>query len=253
MSEQVFFDTLLVSWFVLALAVFITLFFIAAPYGRHSRRGWGPSINNRLSWIVMEAPAPIVFFTLFVLGDNRITPTILVFLALWLLHYIHRAFIYPFGLQTSTNRIPVFIIITAIFFNTINGYLNGRYIFTFSSGYTNEWLTDPRFIAGLILFIVGFIINRQADNSLRQLRRPDECDYKISNSGLFRLISCPNYFGEIMIWSGWALSTWSLPGLAFAAWTFANLSPRAWAHHMWYRKHFTNYPPERKALIPKIW
>jgi protein-S-isoprenylcysteine O-methyltransferase Ste14 len=253
MSEQVFFNILLVSWFVLALVVFITLFFIAAPYGRHSRRGWGPTINNRLSWIVMEAPAPIAFFLLFVLGDNKITPTMLIFLTLWLVHYIHRAFVYPFGLQTSINRIPVFIIITAIFFNTVNGYLNGRYIFTFSSGYTNEWLTDPRFIAGLIFFITGFIINRQADNSLRRLRRSDECDYKISNSGLFRLISCPNYFGEIMIWSGWAVATWSLPGLAFAVWTFANLSPRAWAHHRWYQKYFTDYPPERKALIPKIW
>jgi len=253
MSEQTFFNTLLVSWFVLALAVFITLFFIAAPYGRHSRRGWGSTINNRLSWIIMEAPAPIVFFILFVFGDNKITPTILVFLTLWLLHYIHRSFIYPFGLQTSANRIPVFIIIFAIFFNSVNGYLNGRYIFTFSSGYTNEWLTDPRFIAGLILFIIGFIINRQADNSLRQLRRPDVCDYKISNSGLFRFISCPNYFGEIMIWSGWAVATWSLPGLVFAIWTFANLGPRARAHHLWYRKHFADYPPERKALIPKIW
>jgi protein-S-isoprenylcysteine O-methyltransferase Ste14 len=253
MSEQTFFNALLISWFVLALTVFFTLFFVSAPYGRHSRRGWGPAINSKLSWIVMEAPAPIVFLILFVFGDNKITPTILVFLTLWLLHYIHRSFIYPFGLQSSANRIPVIIIIFALFFNTVNGYLNGRYIFTFSSGYTNEWITDPRFIIGLVLFIVGFIINRQADNSLRQLRRPDTCDYKISNSGLFRFISCPNYFGEIMIWSGWAVATWSLPGLAFAIWTFANLSPRAWAHHLWYRKHFTDYPPERKALIPKIW
>ncbi|MFH1663051.1 MAG: DUF1295 domain-containing protein [Chloroflexota bacterium] len=253
MSERTLFDILLVSWFVLALVIFITLFFISAPYGRHARRGWGHAINSKLGWIIMEAPAPIVFFVFFVLGDNRITISMLVFLALWLLHYIHRAFIYPFGLQTTANRIPVFIIASAILFNTANGYLNSRYIFTFSAGYTNEWLTDPRFIAGFVLFLAGFAINRQADSTLRQLRQPDEYGYKVSNAGLFRWISCPNYLGEIMIWSGWALATWSLPGLAFAVWTFANLAPRAWAHHLWYREQFSDYPQERKALLPKVW
>lgn len=253
MNERTFFDILLVSWFALALVMFITLLFVSAPYGRHTRRGWGPAINNKLGWIIMEAPAPIVFCVFFVLGDNRITISILIFLALWLLHYIHRSFIYPFRLPSTANRMPLFIIASAILFNTVNGYLNGRYIFSFSAGYGNEWLADPRFIAGLLLFLAGFVINRQADNTLRRLRRPDEYSYRISNTGLFRWISCPNYLGEIMIWSGWAVATWSLPGLAFAVWTFANLAPRARAHHLWYREQFADYPPERKALLPKVW
>ncbi len=253
MSERTFFDILLASWFVLALFIFITLFFVSAPYGRHTRRGWGPAINNRLGWVIMEAPAPIVFCIFSALGSNRITISMLVFLTLWLLHYTHRAFIYPLSLQNSSNRMPIFIIASAIFFNTVNGYLNGRYLFTFSAGYSNEWLFDPRFIAGLILFISGFVINRQADNTLRQLRQPSDHGYRISNDGLFRWISCPNYLGEIMIWSGWAIATWSLPGLAFAVWTFANLAPRARAHHLWYRESFPDYPEERKALLPKVW
>jgi len=253
MNERTFFDILLISWFALALVMFIVLFFISAPYGRHTRRGWGSTVNNKLGWIIMEAPAPIVFCVFFALGDNRITISILIFLALWLLYYIHRAFIYPFGLPSTTNRMPLFIMASAIVFNTVNGYLNGRYIFSFSAGYGNEWLADPRFIAGLLLFLAGFAINRQADNTLRRLRQPDEYSYRISNTGLFRLISCPNYLGEIMIWSGWAVATWSLPGLAFAVWTLANLAPRARAHHIWYREQFADYPPERKALLPKVW
>jgi hypothetical protein len=59
--------------------------------------------------------------------------------------------------------------------------------------------------------------------------------------------------GEILIWIGWAIATWSLAGLSFAAWTIANLLPRAKAHHEWYHKKFPEYPPERKALIPGIW
>ncbi len=253
MNEQDIFNFLLIGWFVLAILIFFVLFFITAPYGRHSRRGWGTSISNRLGWIIMEAPAPLVFIAMFFIGDTGISVTSVLFLTMWLAHYIHRAFIYPFSLRNNRSRMPLFIITSAIFFNGVNGYLNGRYIFAFSGGYDNQWLADPRFIAGLTLFIIGFGINRQADNTLRRMRLPEECSYKVSNEGLFRWVSCPNYFGEIMIWTGWAIATWSLPGLAFAIWTAANLAPRARAHHSWYLQNFPDYPAERKALLPRLW
>ena len=60
--------------------------------------------------------------------------------------------------------------------------------------------------------------------------------------GFFRWVSCPNYLGEMLQWSGFALATWSLPGLSFALWTVANLLPRAVAHHRWYRREFADYP-----------
>jgi len=62
-------------------------------------------------------------------------------------------------------------------------------------------------------------------------------------------ISCPNYFGEIIEWFGWAIATWSLAGLAFAIFTFSNLVPRALAHHRWYLSKFPNYPKKRRAII----
>ena len=78
-------------------------------------------------------------------------------------------------------------------------------------------------------------------------------DYKVAYSGMYRFISCPNYLGEIMIWAGWAVATWSLAGLSFAVWTIANLVPRARANHNWYRENFPEYPSERKALVPLLW
>lgn len=253
MNERAFFDILIVGWFLLAAVIFITLFYVTAPYGRYARSGWGPTIDTKLGWVIMEATALLVFAVCFIIGNNTNTITALVFLGLWGLHYIHRAFIYPFSLRGTANRMPIIFMSSALLFNMVNSYLNGRYIFTFSGGYTNEWLGDPRFVAGLGLFLTGFIINRQADYTLRKLRKPGESGYKISHEGLFRWISCPNYFGEIIIWTGWAIATWSLPGLAFATWTAANLVPRARAHHTWYRERFPEYPPERKALIPGLW
>ncbi len=202
----------------------------------------------------MEAASPIVFALCFFLGNGKVNAVIMAFLFLYLAHYIHRAFIYPFSLRGAGKSMPLSIVFMGFFFNLMNGYLNGRYIFWFSDGrYTNSWLADPRFILGVALFVTGYIINRQADLALRDLRKDGSSGYKVSNSRFYRLVSSPNYLGEITIWVGWALATWSLAGLAFAFWTIANLLPRARANHEWYRSTFPDYPPERKALIPRIW
>jgi 3-oxo-5-alpha-steroid 4-dehydrogenase 1 len=253
MSEREIFNILVTIWFIIAVCIFVILFFIVAPYGRHVRKGWGLTLDTKLSWIIMESVSPLVFALCFILGTNESTVPILILLGLWELHYIHRAFIYPFSLRSAQKRMPLVIMVSAIFFNAANAYINGRYIFTFSTSYTGEWLTDPRFIIGVVVFVIGYIINRRADLVLRNLRQPNEIDYKIPYGGMYRWISCPNYFGEILIWSGWAIATWSLVGLAFAVWTMANLIPRARSHHTWYQSYFPAYPQERKALIPLFW
>jgi 3-oxo-5-alpha-steroid 4-dehydrogenase 1 len=84
------------------------------------------------------------------------------------------------------------------------------------------------------------------------LRGADETSHKVPVGGLFRYRSRPNFFGELIEWAGWALATWSLPGLAYALWGAANLVPGALAHHRWYRATFPDYPPARRALVPGV-
>jgi 3-oxo-5-alpha-steroid 4-dehydrogenase 1 len=232
--------------------VFVTLFFVSAPYGRHTRGGWGLMIPNRLGWLLMEAPAALVMGAFFVLGLDCLTVVQVIFFLLWEAHYVHRAFIYPFTLRGKGKEMPACVAALAFFFNVANGYLNGRYLFALCGGYPVDWLRDPRFLAGMALFIAGYLTNRFADRTLRNLRRPGESEYRIPYGGLYRRISCPNYLGEIVEWIGWAVMTWSPPGLAFAVWTVANLVPRARDHHIWYRESFPDYPPERKALVPGL-
>lgn len=253
MTERGAFDLMVWSWFGLAAAIFISLLFIAAPYGRHARRGWGLTVDNKWGWVIMEAVSPLVFLACFVLGESVASLPAVFFLVLWEGHYIHRAFLYPFSLRTQGKRMPVMVMAMGMIFNAINAYLNGRWLFTFSGGYPIDWLVDPRFVAGATVFVVGFIANRTSDNVLRQLRPPGGEGYRVPQGGLYRWISCPNYFGEILIWAGWALATWSLAGLSFAVWTAANLIPRARANHHWYQDRFPDYPDSRKALIPFIW
>ncbi len=103
---------------------------------------------------------------------------------------------------------------------------------------------------GVILFLAGMYINWKADNMLMRLRYPGETGYKIPGGWLFNRISCPNLFGELIEWAGFAFLGWDLPFLAFFIWTAANLVPRALSHHRWYQEHFPDYPAGRRAIIP---
>jgi protein-S-isoprenylcysteine O-methyltransferase Ste14 len=249
-----FFQIIVIVNFVVAVGVFLALFFISAPYGRHARAGWGPRLPNWLGWLLMESVSVVVMGLMFIYGRAPRTSTTIVFLLMWEAHYIQRSFVYPFLMRDGQKKMPLAIPLMAALFNLGNAYINGRYLFHFSGDrYTADWLLSWQFITGTALFVAGFAINRWADNVLRRLRQPGETGYKIPYGGLYRYISCPNYFGEILEWIGWAVATWSLPGLVFAVFTFANLAPRARAHHQWYYAHFEDYPPERKALIPALW
>ena len=253
MIEHKLLNIMLAITFPLAAVTFIALLYISAPYGRHKRRGWGPSLSNRLGWLLMESPSVLIFGILFYIGEAPKTLPMIIYFGFWQAHYIHRAFIYPFMIRNGRKLMPIAIMSMAFAFNIGNAYINGRYLFSLSGGYPATWITSPQMIVGLILFISGFTINRWADRVLQNLRKPGETNYKIPYGGLYRWISCPNYFSEIIEWIGWAIATWSLPGLAFALWTMANLVPRARANHTWYHEHFPDYPGERKALIPGIW
>jgi 3-oxo-5-alpha-steroid 4-dehydrogenase 1 len=251
-AEQQVFRYLIGLSLLAAAVVFVTLFRVSAPYGRHARPGWGPTISNRVGWILMEVPASLGFLAFFLLGRPEVG-VVWVFLALWQIHYVYRGFIFPFRLRTSGKRTPLLIVGMGIGFNLLNGYLNGRYLGVSGELYTREWLSDPRFLVGVALFTLGLGINLRADRTLFRLRAGGDGGYRIPNGGLYRWISCPNYFGEIMEWCGWALATWSLPGLVFAIWTAANLLPRAGMHHRWYRHEFADYPADRRAVVPFVY
>lgn len=232
--------------------VFITLFFIPAPYGRYTRTGWGPRINSSLAWVVMESFAVGVLPACFFLSAGMKTGTASLFVILWEIHYVHRTCIFPLRRHKPGRTMPIVIVGSAVAFNVFNGYLNGRYLGVYADLYTGAWLLDPRFLAGTGLFLTGLVVNIHSDEILLRLRRSGETGYKIPYGGLYRWISCPNYLGELLEWTGWAVATWSLPGLVFALWTAANLVPRAYAHHRWYHAYFSSYPPDRKALFPYV-
>ncbi len=252
MAESTIYGIVLIAWVVLAGISFLALLFITAPYGRHGRGGWGPTVGRRIGWLIMESPPVLVVALCFVLGDRHADPVALTFLGLWMLHYLHRDLVFPARMRGRGKRMPWVVVGMAIVFNAGNGYLQGRWLFTLSDPYPAWWFTDARFLLGSGLFLFGFAVNLQSDEILRRLRKPGEEGYRIPRGGLYRWVSCPNYLGELLEWTGWAILTWSLPSAVFALWTAANLVPRALAHHHWYRETFPDYPTDRRALIPFV-
>ena len=244
----------ILAWAILAIAVptFLYLLRHTAPFGRHyPATGWGLSFSNRTGWIVMEIPTVAVFLYVYFCGKSAWEVVPLVFLVMWQVHYLHRTLIYPFRTQTKGKRLPVTVAASGFFFNVINAYINARVVSEFGT-YDISWLGDPRFLAGLGIFLFGMALNLHSDTILLRLRKSGSNGYSIPKGGGFRLVSCPNYLGEILEWAGWALATWSLAGLAFFVFTAANLVPRAYSHHRWYRETFEDYPAERKAVIPGV-
>ena len=204
----------------------------------------------KFSWFYMEVPSLLVssaaIHHLCTFGDHQ---KILLLLPFWL-HYLNRSIIYP--LRISQGRpFPLVSSSSAFLFTLGNGLMQSHAIITGD---------QPQFsfftLFGLLVFITGMAINIQSDAILRGLRGDSKSSspkYRIPRGGLFSLVSCPHYAGEIMEWLGFCACVQSAASLWFSAFSLVFLGSRAVATHAWYREKFREeYPASRRAFIPYI-
>lgn len=248
-SNMTSLDNYSLLWIIVGFITFSYLIIskTRAPYGRHSKNGWGPMISNSWGWFWMELPA-LVVMPIVSIYNNSISSFAFLLITIWVTHYFNRVVIFPLRIKTRNKKMPLSIALSAFFFNLINGVINGIYVRLYTGDLD---LNTYNVYIGLILFGLGMYINISSDNRLISLRKKSK-GYKIPNGGLFKYISCPNHFGEIIEWFGYAVIAFSIPALSFALWTFFNLCPRSLNHHDWYRENFDKYPKNRKAVIPYI-
>lgn len=250
------FNIFLIVMAAVAVVVFVCLFFVDAGYGKFYNRKWGPAIGNRLGWVLMEAPVFIAMLVLCLCSARKGDPVRLLFFALFQLHYLHRAFIFPLLIK-GEGKMPLSIILMGVTFNTLNALMQGGWIFYISPEelYAPSWLTSPQFIAGTLIFLAGMLINLDSDSRIRSLRKPGDSAHYLPRGGMFRYVTSANYFGEFLEWCGFALLTWSYAGAVFALWTFANLAPRAARIFERYRQQFGDEADfsKLKRMIPFIY
>jgi hypothetical protein len=152
-----------VAWGVIAAALptLAWLLFVTAPYGRHGRPGWGPTLPARAGWILMESPAVFVWLAVYFRGAQRFELVPLLLLAMWQVHYVHRTLIFPFRLRAE-RPVPLVIAALGFGFNSVNAWLNARHVSELGA-YPPDWLWTPWFAAGAGLFVVGLVTNLYAD------------------------------------------------------------------------------------------
>lgn len=254
-------------WVMIAVAVvvFIALYFIDAGYGMLISPKWGKAINNKIAWFFMEVPIFIAMIILWACSPHRFEVVPFVFFLIFEMHYLQRSLIFPWLIK-GKSKMPLGIMFMGISFNILNAMMQGYWIFyeSFNQNYQVlglsyqdvEWLWSPQFIIGVLVFLAGFVINLHSDYIIRHLRKDDnDTKHYLPKGGMFKYVTSANYFGELMEWLGFAILTWSVSGLVFFIWTFANLVPRTNTIYKRYQSEFPEEMAQRKLkrVIPFIY
>lgn len=242
-----FYTYFLIGMTIMAAVVFTVLQFVTVGYGMTYNTRWGFSIRSNWGWMLMEAPVFLLMLVFYIRAtvDGApytlasfpwVTTTIFVFFQL---HYLQRSFVFPMMMR-GTSKMPLSIIFIGFFFNALNAYIQGGWLFYVSpEQYSLDWFWSPQFIIGTIIFFTGMVINMQSDIIIRHLRK-DKSDnnYYLPTGFLFDKINSANYFGEVLEWVGFAILSWSVSGLVFVLWTLANIIPRAASVYERYTQFF---------------
>lgn len=250
------FDIFLWTMSGVALVVFIALYFVRAGYGMFRSAQWGPSINNRLGWIIMEVPSCfMVIFLWAQSGCLSYLPAIL-FLLLFFIHYVQRSFVFPL-LMKGRSRMPLTIMAMGMVFNVLNSVMQvGGLLWFPPQSYLlgASYLLQPQAIIGFIVFAVGMGINLHSDHVIRHLRQPGDTRHYLPQRGMYRYVTSANYFGELVEWTGFAMLTSSSAAWVFVWWTAANLVPRSDAiYHKYVDEFGAEAVGRRKRIIPFIY
>ena len=250
------FNWFLVVMSLIAVVVFVALYFVEAGYGYLFNPKFGFPVPNKVGWVLMESPVFIAMCVLWACSDVRFEAAPLVLFIIFQTHYFQRSFIFPLRMR-GNSQMPFGIVAMGMIFNTLNALMQGGWIFYLApqQNYYDDWFSKPYIYIGAAIFLAGFFINLQSDSIIRNLRKPGDTKHYIPRGGMFRYVSSANYFGEFTEWVGFAIASWSWSGVVFAWWTFANLAPRAASLYKRYEKEFDDEftSLHRKKIIPFIY
>ncbi|WFD41855.1 very-long-chain enoyl-CoA reductase [Malassezia psittaci] len=113
---------------------------------------------------------------------------------------------------------------------------------------------SPMFIGCMVaIWALAELGNLHSHLILRSLRPAGSRVRKIPYGGLFSLVSCPNYFFEVLAWAAVTVLTSSFAALLFTIVSAAQMTIWAVKKHKAYRREFSGqYPKDRKIMYPFI-
>jgi len=172
----------------------------------------------------------------------------------WSAHYIKRILETLFVHRFSHASMPLF----SLFKNCFH-YWGAAFAISY---FVNHPLYTPppqtNVYAGLAIFIISELMNGVSHLQLRALRPSGTTQRSIPRNLLFELVSCPNYFFEILAWTGFSILTQTFTAYLFTLLGAGQMWLWAVEKHRRYKKEFDGkegrplYPKNRKVLVPFV-
>jgi len=226
-------------------------------------------LGPQISWTTVflaEYMGPLLIYLLFYIRPSFIygsigslkpmKPVVHIAAACWTFHYAKRILETLFVHRFSHSTMPIF-----------NIFKNCSYYWG-SAAAVSYFVNHPKYTSPsfgnlqIYLALAAFLINEFGNLSihllLRNLRPPGSTERRIPypNSNpftfLFNYVSCPNYTYEIGIWLAFTIMTQTLTAGLFTIAGAGQMTLWALQKHRSYRKENTNYPKQRKAIIPFV-
>ncbi|XP_057655991.1 probable very-long-chain enoyl-CoA reductase art-1 [Diorhabda carinulata] len=232
-----------------------------------TRKIFVKDLGPQIGWntvFLLEYAGPLVLYAVvacrpwILYGELAYNPTFTttakIALACWSIHYLKRVLETLFVHRFSHGTMPI----RNLFKNC--GYYWGFCIYV-AYHVNHPLFTPPPIILqaiGLGLFALcegGNLAThvllrnlRPAGSTVRKIPKPDSCPLNL----LFNYVSCPNYTYEVGSWIGFTILTSCLPAAIFTFAGFYQMAVWALGKHRNYKKEFSDYPKQRKAIIPFI-
>ena len=174
-----------------------------------------------------------------------------------LFHFLKRELESMFLHRFSSDTMPAKnIFVNCSYYWLLNGLFIGYFLY--SPRYTEPNFSPLVFNALIGSFTLAEIMNFFCHLHLRNLRPAGTKVRGIPKGYGFDLVSCANYFWEVIAWASFAGLAKCVPAYIFLAATVFILSKWSVVRHKKYIKEFDGkegrpvYPRSRKALIPFI-
>ncbi|PKI84959.1 Tsc13p [Malassezia vespertilionis] len=184
-------------------------------------------------------------------------PQISLTLLLCMLHFLKRELETIFVHRFSHATMPLFNIFkNSTHYWILSGVLIAVGVYSPFHGeeaLLGLWRKSPTFLATcVIVWVLAEFGNLQTHIILMRLRPPGTRVRNIPRGGLFEMVSCPNYFYEVLSWVAVTVMTMSFAALLFTLVSAAQMTVWAIKKHKAYRSEFQGTYPKRKIMYPFV-
>jgi protein-S-isoprenylcysteine O-methyltransferase Ste14 len=130
-------------------------------------------------------------------------------------------------------------------------------VFSFTAG-TNPIKPGSRFYAGIVLYAIGSFINTASEYMRYRWKKNPEHKNHLYKRGLFKLSRHINYFGDVILFTGFAMFTGSvypfiIPAAMIILFLIVNIPMLESYLHEKYGNEFDEYSKHTKKFIPFVY